>query len=196
MNILKTNYNNNTIVIDIGNGLMCPILTPNYIPCSNQIQFIIPEINNYYIVSLYTGNNILSVDNILLNNINIISSEKVININILINDYLYYTNKILITISTKKTVLNTILINIPYFTKKLAILDKIIDIDNYKLQFELIQCTELIKNKIINKQIKLDENTINTIYKKIDKINSMINILSNQKLLDIKTNLTIKFFLN
>ena len=196
MNILKTNYNNNTIGIDIGNGLMCPILTPNYIPCSNQIQFIIPEINNYYIVSLYTGNNILSVDNILLNNINIISSEKVININILINDYLYYTNKILITISTKKTVLNTILINIPYFTKKLAILDKIIDIDNYKLQFELIQCTELIKNKIINKQIKLDENTINTIYKKIDKINSMINILSNQKLLDIKTNLTIKFFLN
>ena len=196
MNIINTNYSNNAIGIDIGNGLMCPILTPNYIPCSNQIQFVIPEINNVYKILLYTGNNILSDDNILLDLINIISSEKVININILINDYLYYTNKILITISTKKLILSTYLITVPYLKTKLNILDKVIDINNHKLKFELIQCTELIKNKIICKQIKLDESIINTIYEKIDKIMSMINTLSNQKLLDIKINLTNKFFLN
>ena len=195
MNIINTNYNNNIIGFDIGNGLMFPILTPNYIPCSNQIQFIIPELNNYYKIKLYIGNNILSDDNIYLDTINIISSEKIIYIEFLINDCLYYNKKIFITISTKTIQLNSYLIDIPHLMNKLSIIDKVIDINNYKLKFELIQCTELIKNKIINKQIKIDDNTIDTIYQKIDKINSMINTLSNQKLLDIKNNLTTKFFL-
>jgi hypothetical protein len=81
-------------------------------------------------------------------------------------------------------------------TFKIPLNNSSIDIDNYKLKFELIQCTELIKNKITNKQLKLDDVTIKAIYEKIDKINSEINTLSNQKLLDIKNNLTNKFFLN
>ena len=195
MNIINTIYINNIIGIDIGNGIMFPILQPNYIPYSNKIQFIIPELNSCYKIMIYIGNNVLSCDNILLDTINIISSEKVIYINFFINNCLYYNNKLLVTISTKIKYMNTYLIDIPQ-NNKLEIIDKIIDTNNYKLKFELIQCTELIKNKIINKQIILDDSTIEAIYQKIDKINNNIDTLSNQKLLDIKNNLTTKFFLN
>lgn len=104
---------------------------------------------------------------------------------------------ILVIISTKTKILNILFI--PILEKYLKIehnyIDSIIDIDNYKLKFELLTLIDLLKNKIIKKEIILSIETTNILYEKIDKITIMIDELSNQKILDIKNNLKTKFFL-
>jgi hypothetical protein len=197
MDIIHCNLLKNIIGFDIGNGLTTPILRNNVIPCSNIIQFIMPEINIFHSIKIYVGNNILSKDNILLTTINITSPEKVIYIQFSISYLLYFTNMILVIISTKTKILNILFIPIleQYLKIEQKYIDSIVDIDNYKLKFELLTLIDLLKNKIIKKEIILSIETTNILYEKMDKISTMINELSNQKILDIKNNLKTKFFL-
>jgi len=104
---------------------------------------------------------------------------------------------ILVIISTKTKILNILFIPIleKYLTIEQKYIDTIIDIDNYKLKFELLTLIDLLKNKIIKKEIMLSIDTTNILYEKMDKITTMIDELSNQKILDIKNNLKAKFFL-
>jgi hypothetical protein len=196
MNIIHSYLLKNIIGFDIGNGLTTPILN-NTIPCSNTIQFIMPEINTSHSIKIYVGNNILSKDNILLTTIDIISPEKVIYIQFSISYLLYFSNMILVIISTKTKILNILFIPIleKYLTIEHNYIDSIIDIDNYKLKFELLTLIDLLKNKIIKKEIILSIETTKFLYEKMDKITTMIDELSNQKILDIKNNLKAKFFL-
>jgi len=196
MNIINVYSLKNIISFDIGNGIASPILN-NTIPCSNIIQFIIPEINNVCSIKIYIGNNILSKDNIYLTTIDVISPEKVVYIEFIISYLLYFSNTILVIISTKTKVLNTLFIPIleKYLTSQLPTCVDSIDIDNYKLKFELLTLIDLLKNKIIKKEIILSIETLESLYEKIDKINTLIDTLPNQKLLDIKNNLKTKFFL-
>jgi hypothetical protein len=196
MNIIHNYSLKNIIGFDIGNGLTTPILK-NTIPCSNTIQFIMPEINTSHSIKIYVGNNILSKDNILLTTIDITSPEKVIYIQFSISYLLYFSNMILVIISTKTKILNILFIPIleKYLTIEQKYIDSIIDIDNYKLKFELLTLIDLLKNKIIKKEIILSIDTTNILYEKMDKITTMIDELSNQKILDIKNNLKVKFFL-
>ena len=196
MNLIHNYSLKNIIGFDIGNGLTSPLLS-NTIPCSNTIQFIMPEINISHSIKIYVGNNILSKDNILLTTIDITSPEKVIYIQFSISYLLYFSNIILVIISTKTKILNILFIPIleKYLTIEQKYIDTIIDIDNYKLKFELLTLIDLLKNKIIKKEIILSIDTTNILYEKIEKITTMIDELSNQKILDIKNNLKAKFFL-
>jgi hypothetical protein len=189
MNIIHT-YSVN-IGFDIGDGLTKSVI--HQIPCSNTIQFIMPEINTNHSINIYIGNNKLSKNNILLFKLDIISPEKVIYIDFIMSYLLYFSNLLLIKISTKTKLLNVLLIPITNI-KPVEIIESI-DIDNYKLKFELVTLIDLLKNKINKKEIILSSDILNLIYQKIDKINSVIDTLSNQKLLDIKNNLKAKFFL-
>jgi hypothetical protein len=193
MSLIKKVSIKNKIGIDIGDGLSIPLIENN-IPSINKIQFIIREINTPYHFNVLSGNNILSKDNILIDSIDITSPEKIIYIEFNINNLLYSYNKLLITISTKTMILNQRLVNI--VEDDIICINKTVDIDNYKLKFELIDCIQLIKIKIEKKEIILDNDTCNILYDKFNKLDSIIDGMSNQKLLDIKTNLKNKFFLN
>jgi len=191
--LVKSNYLNNNIGIDIGNGLTTPILNCGIIPISNTIEMVIPSIMDKYNIGIYIGNNILSSDNILIYKYDIISPMKVIYIKFMINDFLYYNNMVHLIISTKTIILlndNIIFDNIiiPYMYRE-------IDANNYKLKFELKECIEMIYIKIKNNEITLPCDILVQFNNKIKQINEMMSILPNQKLLDIKNNLMIKFFL-
>ena len=54
MDIIHCNLLKNIIGFDIGNGLTTPILRNNIIPCSNIIQFIMPEINIFHSIKQKT----------------------------------------------------------------------------------------------------------------------------------------------
>ena len=189
----------NNIGIDIGNGIMLIILKNNQpinytISQDNTISFIIPEIMVSYKILLYMGNNILSSNNIFLDEINIISPDKVIFITFIISELLYVNNLLLLYISTKTKLISYHFINIIYSQINLSI-DMDTDIYKYKLKFELIKCIELIRDKIKNRVIILSYEMIVLLEKKLNQIISNIDTYNNQKLLDIKKNLSIKFFL-
>lgn len=197
MSLIESLYIRNNIGIDIGDGLTIPILLNRSIPTINTIMFSISEVNTSYLFKIYIGNNTLSQDNVFLTNINIISPEKTIYIEFSINNLLYYNNTLLVIISTKKDILNRYIINTNvYLNISIDAINRVVDIDNYKLKFELINCVELIKLKITKKEIILDDSTHNIFIRKIENLYTIIGTLSNQKLLDIKTNLKNKFFLN
>ena len=92
------------IGFDIGDGLTIPVV--NQIPCSNTIQFIMPEINTSHSINIYIGNNKLSKNNIFLFKLDIISPEKVIYIDFIIPYLLFFSNLLLIKISTKTKLIN------------------------------------------------------------------------------------------
>ena len=191
--IIKCNYLLNNIGIDIGNGLTTPILYNNVIPQFNMIEFIIPTVMEKYTIKIYSGNNILSSDNILIYKNDIISPMKVVYIEFIINDFLYYNNMFSLIISTKTQML--LYDNIYFFNKYMEYINRDIDIINYKLKFELKECIEMICIKIKNNEITLPDDILLQLNNKIKQINDMIHTLSNQKLLDIKNNLMTKFFL-
>ena len=171
---------------------MCPILYHyNMIPAINIIQFIVPDISILYNINIFMGNNILSEDNISIYKQALLLPEKVIYIKLKIDYTLYYYNMILINIYTKtKTLLEEIII-IPIID--IPIIIKIIDINKYKLIFELKETIDTIKIKINN--IKIDENDKTSLIQKLDKIIFNITTFNNIKILEIKNNLKNKFFI-
>jgi hypothetical protein len=196
-NIISSNYIKNIIGIDIGNGLMCPILSNGIIPCVNQVQFIVPVIMDEYKIDIYIGNNILSSDNILLNTINITSPEKIVYIEFKMTNLLYYNRLLHVIISTKTKNISEYLFNIneDYLNNLHNITDRIIDVYNYQLKFDLIDCIKTIQTKIDKKNIILNEATLNILNNKFKQIIDNIDLVTNQKLLDIKNNLKLKFFI-
>ena len=103
---------------------------------------------------------------------------------------------LIIKISTKTKLLLCRIYCLNLIIKNTKIVDEErVDITNYKLKFELKQCIDSIEKKIEKKELILDSETILILNEKIILINKMIDTLSNQKLLDIKTNLKNKFFI-
>jgi len=194
MSIICSKYITNNIGIDIGDGLITTILYHDTtIPSSNTITLIVPEINNNNNITIYYGNNILASDNMMLQSIMVKSPEKIIYINFTISIMSSYMNQMCINVMTKTILLMREYINIPCY--KIALLEKTIDTYNYKIKFELKQYIDIIISNINNNNIKMLEEDKPPILKKLDQIINMMDQLSNQKLLDLKTNLKNKFLI-
>ncbi len=195
MELINSNKFKYNIGIDAGDCIMNILFNKDecYGPtvCNKSITFSIPEMDEEYIIKIVIGNNILTEDNIVLDNI-IIKSEdnnKKIFINIKIDIYLY------IEITTKintiyKNVINFDINNIPLF------LNKTIDIDNYVYKFNLLQIIKIIKKKIRLNYILLDEESKILLDEKFNNIHNKIESYNNQKLLEIINTLKINFCIN
>jgi hypothetical protein len=189
MDIIVSNTLNYNICIDSGNELSSIIIPKNTIqPFNNKISFIIPEIDEEYNIKIIMGNNILTSDNVILDDIKLKLSDKKIFINIKLDMYIF------IKIDTK---INTIYTNvIKYYNNEIPYYNKLIDIDNYKLKFDLLQTIKIINKKINNNSILLDEESIEYLRSKFQIVINTINTITNQKLLDIKNNLKKQFFID
>ena len=187
--IIKYPYLNYNIGLNGGDNIM-NIIFPQYnlIPDSKDIKFIVPELNEEYIIELLIGNNILSTDNILLYSFKNTYNYKVIYFKFKIN-----SNFIFFEIHSKINILYRIIIQynnniiIPYFNKN-------IDIESYKLKFDLLNTIKIIRNKI--KHINMNEEDKTILEDKLQKIINNINNFSNQKILEIKNYLKFKFFID
>ena len=147
-----------------------------------------PELDEEYNIKIIMGNNILTSDNIILDDIKLKLSDKKIFINIKLDMYIF------IKIETK---INTIYTNVvKYYNNEIPYYNKLIDIDNYKLKFDLLQTIKIINKKINNNLILLDEESIEYLRSKFKIVINTINTITNQKLLDIKNNLKKQFFID
>lgn len=185
---IKLNYN---IGINCGDNLTNIICEKGEIlPCTKDISFKIPEIEEEYEIDIIIGNNILAEDNILINKIRQKYNDKVIYIKIEI-----MINYLVLSISSKLKLLyiDTLIYNDQQYIPNN---DKIIDTTFYKLKFDINQIIKLIKKRIILGYISLDEESKIILEQKLNKIIENINNYTNQKLLEIKNSLQTKFFIN
>ena len=194
MNIVQSYKLLYNIGIDAGDNLSNILFNKNTIlPSINKISFIIPEIDEEYIIKIIIGDNELSDDNNILDIIPIKIETKKIFLEIKIDLYYIYIN-----INTKT---NTIYKKILLFNQdnyNIDYLNKIIDINYYKLKFEIEQIIKIIRKKIRLNYIILDEEEIIILEDKFKRLinNIQIKSLTNQKMLDIKCNLQTKFFIS
>ncbi len=196
MEIISSNLLKYNIGLDVGNNLTNIIFNKNtIIPNYNKISFIIPELDEDYNINIIMGDNILASDNILLETIKLIIKErieKVIHLELFLEYY-----GIIIKIDTKiKTIYQNI---INYYNNDNNILIyKNIEIDTvfYNLRFDILQTIKIIRKKICLKLILLDDESKEILEDKLSKIVSNIDNLSNQKMLDIKNNLKMSFFID
>ena len=181
------NYN---IGIDVGNNLSNIIFNKNsIIPNYNKISFIIPELDETYNITIIMGDNILASDNIILDTITLLDVKKVIHIEL----FLEYFG-IIIKIDTKA---NTIYNNVINYYNNLIIYKNIeIDIVFYNLRFDILQTIRIIRKKISLGVLILDNDSKEILEDKLSKIINNIDNLSRQKMLDIKNNLKLRFFID
>jgi hypothetical protein len=193
MEIILSSLLKYNIGLDVGSNITNilfekNILLPNY----KKISFVVPELDEEYNINLIMGNNILASDNIILETINLKNIEKVLYLELFL--YNYY---IKLTINTKsKCIYNNV---IKYYDNNIIYFDKNIDIDNYNLKFDITQTIRLIRKKINLDLLVFDNETKLILEDKLNKIIDAINnnyIMSNQKMLDIKNNLKMKFFID
>jgi molecular chaperone DnaK (HSP70) len=182
------------IGLDVGDNITNVLFEKNtLIPNHRKISFVVPELDEEYNINVIIGDNILASDNIILETINLKNIEKVLYLELFL--YNYY---IVININTKATNIynNVITMNINYHNIKYF--NKIIDIDNYNLKFDITQTIRLIRKKINLELLVFDDETKLILEDKLNKIIEAINnnIMSNQKMLDIKNHLKIKFFID
>jgi len=182
MNIIlydKLNYN---IGIDIGDNITNRLI-------NNRMTLIIPELDEEYNINLVMGDNLLAIDNILLHNIKIKTSIKVIFLEIIV--FRYY---MIIVIRNK---INVILYidSVSFSYNTIPYIDRNIDVNNIKLKFEILENIKLIRKKIKLRHIILNEDDNIILEEKLNKIINNIEIIPNQKLLDIKQNLNNMFFI-
>ncbi len=189
MDIIVSNYLKYNICIDSGNELSNIIVPKNTIlPYNIKTSFIIPEIDEEYNIKIIIGDNILTIDNIILDEIKLKLSDKKIFININLDIYIF------IKIETKiKTIYTNV---IKYYNNEIPYYNKLIDIDNYKLKFDLLQTIKIINKKINKNLILLDEESIEFLRSRFEIVENTINNITNQKLLDIKNNLKKQFFID
>jgi hypothetical protein len=181
------------IGLDVGNNITNVLFEKNtLIPNYKKISFVVPELDEEYNINILMGDNILGSDNIILETINLKNIDKVIYLELFL--YNYY---IVININTKaKNIYNNVItININY-DNNIIYYDKIIDVNNYNLKFDITQTIRLIRKKINLGLLILDDESKEILEDKLTKISDNINNMTNQKMLDIKNNLKIKFFIN
>jgi hypothetical protein len=183
----KAKYN---IGINAGDDLVNILINKNeLLPTNKKISFIIPEIEEEYNIDIVMGDNILAKDNILLSNIKIKCNEKKIFLNIDFNTHFIY-----IEINTK---INNIYKNIiNYYDNFINYYEKIIDVDYYKLKFDIIQIIKIIRKKINLNYIILDDESKNILETKFNNLLNNLDSMNNQKMLDIKIQLKTKFFID
>jgi hypothetical protein len=191
MEIIKSKYLEYNIGIDIGDHLIINLLDRyNILPTSNTIIFSIPILNIEYTFNLYIGNSILSKNCFFIESIKIKSPEYTIYIETSVFNNCIY----IIKISTKTILLFYHVYILPNQINVIETNENI-DIYNYKLKFQLTETIKIIKNKIQNSHIILTNEDIILLNLKFTEIINKLDILNNQKLLDIKNNLSNKFFL-
>ncbi len=178
------------IGLDVGNNITNVIFEKNIlIPNYKKISFVVPELEEEYKINILMGDNILGSDNIILETINLKNIEKVIHLEIFL--YEYY---IVIIINTKaKNIYNNV---IKYHDNNIIYFNKNIDVTHYNLKFDINQTIRLIRKKINLGLILLDDESKIILEDKLTKIIDAINNMTNQKMLDIKNNLKMKFFID
>lgn len=193
MSIIPSYLLKYNIGLDVGNNITNVLFEKNtLIPNYKKISFVVPELDEEYNINILMGDNILGSDNIILETINLKNIDKVIYLELFL--YNYY---IVININTKaKNIYNNVItININY-DNNIIYYDKIIDVNNYNLKFDITQTIRLIRKKINLGLLILDDESKEILEDKLTKISDNINNMTNQKMLDIKNNLKIKFFIN
>lgn len=189
--IIKYPYLNYNIGLNGGDNIMNIIFYQNdLLPNTKDIKFIIPELNEEYNILLLIGNNIIASDNVLLCSFKNTYNCKVIFIKFTINThFIFFEIHSKINILYKNVIQYNNNIIIPFFNKN-------IDIDSYKLKFDLLNTIKIIKNKIKSKYININNEEYNILEEKLQKIINNINNFSNQKILEIKNYLKLKFFID
>jgi hypothetical protein len=185
-NILKYN-----IGIDVGNNLTNVIFNKGIIiPNYNKVSFIIPELDETYNINIIMGDNILATDNILLETIKL-SNVKVIHIEL----YLEILG-IIIKINTKTETIYHNIIN--YYNNIIIYKNKEIDTTFYNLKFDILQTIKIIRKKISSGVLILDDESKEILNNKLNNI--ILNIdnqsMTNQKMLDVKNTLKMRFFID
>jgi hypothetical protein len=185
-NILKYN-----IGIDVGNNLTNVIFNKDtIIPNYNKISFIIPQLDETYNINIIMGDNILASDNVLLETIKL-SNIKVIHIELYLELF-----GIIIKINTKsKTIYHNI---INYYNNIIIYKNKEIDITFYNLKFDILQIIKIIRKKISLGVLILDDESKEILNNKLNNIIANIEnqTMTNQKMLDIKNTLKMRFFID
>ena len=189
MDLINSNKLEYNIGIDAGDNITNILFNYNTIlPNNKNISFIIPEIDEEYIIKILIGNNILAEDNRVLDIITIHTDNKKIFIDMYVNFYLF------IHIETKNKTIYKNIININNYN--IDYINKEIDINNYKIKFELCQVVNIIRKKIKMNYIILDDEEKIHIENKLNLLMNNINTFTNQKMLDIKTLLKTNFFID
>ncbi len=193
MEIISSNLLKYHIGLDVGNNLTNVIFEKNnIIPNYNKISFIIPELDEEYNINIIMGNNILASDNVILKTIKLLISEKkdkVIHLEL----YLEYFG-IVIKINTKVKTIYEDLIN--YYNNEIIYINKEIDTVFYNLRFDILQTIKIIRKKINLGVLILDDDSKKILEDKLNNIVTNIDNLTNQKMLDIKNNLKMRFFID
>ncbi len=191
MEIISANLLKYNIGLDAGDNLTNVLFEKNItIPNKKEISFIIPELDEEYNINIIMGDNILASDNILLEKINLKNLE-IKKIFLVINIYNY---GIIINISSKTKTIYENIIN--YYDNNINYYEKLIDINFYKLRFDILQIIKIIRKKIKLGLLIFDEESKILLEDKLNKIINNIDNLPKPKLLDIKNNLKIKFFID
>jgi hypothetical protein len=185
-NILKYN-----IGIDVGNNLTNVIFNKGIIiPNYNKVSFIIPELDETYNINIIMGDNILATDNILLEIIKL-SNVKVIHIELYLEIF-----GIIIKINTKTETIYHNIIN--YYNNIIIYNNKEIDTTFYNLKFDILQTIKIIRKKISSGVLILDDESKEILNNKLNNI--ILNIdnqsMTNQKMLDVKNTLKMRFFID
>ena len=190
MEIISLNLLKYNIGLDVGDNLSNVLFEKNsLIPNYKKISFVVPELDEEYDINIIMGDNILASDNIVLECIKLKNIEKVIHI-----DVFLYIHCIVININTKT---NNIYSNaIKYYNNNINYKNIIIDIDFYKLKFDILQIIKLIRKRINLGVLLLDDQSKDILEDKLNNIINNINNMTNQKMLDIKNSLKIKFFIS
>lgn len=193
MEIISSNLLKYNIGLDVGNNLTNVIFEKNnIIPNYNKISFIIPELDEEYNINIIMGDNILASDNIILETIKLFINEKadkVIHLELFLEYY-----GIIIKINTKVKTIYEKLIN--YYNNDIIYKNKEIDTVFYNLRFDILQAIKTIRKKINLGVLILDDESKEILQDKLNKIVSNIDNLTNQKMLDIKNYLKIRFFID
>jgi hypothetical protein len=185
-NILKYN-----IGIDVGNNLTNVIFNKGIIiPNYNKVSFIIPELDETYNINIIMGDNILASDNVLLEIIKL-ANIKVIHIELYLELF-----GIIIKINTKTDTIYHNIIN--YYNNIIIYKNKEIDITFYNLKFDILQIIKIIRKKISIGVLILDDESKEILNNKLNNI--ILNIdnqsMTNQKMLDVKNTLKMRFFID
>jgi hypothetical protein len=192
MEIILSNLLKYNLGLDIGDNLTNILFEKNtIIPNKNNITFIIPELDEDYKINIIIGDNILASDNIILDTIYL----KNLDIKKIFLEIILSLHGIIITISTKNQyIIYQNIIN--YNTNNIIYYDKVIDINFYKLRFDILQTIKIIRKKIKLGLLIFDEETNILLEDKLNKIITNLDTLPSQKMLDIKNNLKVKFFID
>ena len=196
MNIIIPPVLNYNISVDGGDCISNILFMKNTIlPTTMKMSFVIPEADMDYNICIVMGDNILSSDNILLHcvtiNMKVINS---MNIKVLYMTVSLLQSYIMLSIDIKNAEFYKAIF--PYYKDNIVTQIKDIDINMYRLQFELKQIIMIINKKIKTGLLMLDHDTETTLKDKLMRLESNLSNMTNAKMLEIKNSLKTKFFID